>query len=205
MQTSTPLLDHHLRHDSGFSIVEAIVSALLLVLSTAAIISIFDYSLLSLRRSGDRDTIAAAISADIATIERMNDRYSCDIASGTCSEDENKPANPTKFDYAPGLTDSGWPRFKELCNSPTTQASPGLATALIDKINQTSSITTTSNGRAIAILRTARPHPDNNKADTLEGGMQVVYPRHLYIVEWIPEQGPKRELVLTPTVANWCP
>lgn len=204
MPLHPPRLQQFCQPDAGFSLVEVVISALLLLVSTVAVMSVFDYSILSLRRSSDRDAIAAAISADVAAIERMNDRYSCSIATGACSDDESIPM-PTKYTYAPGRTAAGWLPFKQLCDTPTTQAGNGLATALIAKINQTSAITTSSNGRDLVIPRSAKPHPDNNKADPLPDGTTIVYPRHLYIVEWAPAQGPRRELVLTPTVANWCP
>ncbi len=202
--STPPRLQQSLQHDAGFSIVEVVISSLLLLVSTVAIMSIFDYSILSLRRSSDRNAIAAAISADVAAIERMNDRYSCSTSTGECSADDTLPA-PTKYTYAPGQTADGWLTFKQLCETPTTQGSAGLATAMITKINQTTSISASSNGRSLTIPRSAKPHPDNNKADVLTVNTTVVYPRHLYIVEWIPPQGPRRELVLTPTVANWCP
>lgn len=191
--------------DGGFSIVEGLISALLLLASTVAIMGVFNYSLQSLRRSSDRDDISAAISTDVAAIERMNDHYACDINSGLCNTNDNQETAPTKYNYAPGRSDSGWPSFKQLCNTPTTPNTPGLSTALIAKINQTTSISATSSGQVLAIPRSAKPHPDNNKPDTLANGSQVIYPRHQYLVEWIPPQGAKRLLLLTPTVANWCP
>jgi type II secretory pathway pseudopilin PulG len=204
MPLTSPQRQDRSHSEAGFSIVEVVVSALLLLVSTVAILSVFDYSIFSLRRSSDRDAIAAAISADLASIERMNDRYSCSNSTGACSDDDSKP-NPTKYNYAPGRKDAGWLNFKQLCDTPTTTGSSGLSTALIEKINQTAAITVTTNGLPITISRSAKPHPDNNKADGLPNGTTIVYPRHLYIVEWLPPQGPKRELVLTPTVTNWCP
>ncbi len=188
--------------DAGFSLVEVVISALLLLASTVAIASIFDFSILSLRRSSERDAVAAAISADMAAIELLNEYYTCDSGSGTCNYDESQQTMPSKHNYAPGKSDTGWATFKQLCDTPTTSASTGISSALITKLSQVSAISTPINGQVIPIPRSVKPHPDNNKP---EPDTNVIYPRHLYIVEWSPPQGSKRELVLTPTVANWCP
>jgi len=188
--------------DAGFSLVEVVISALLLLASTVAIASIFDFSILSLRRSSERDAVAAAISADMAAIKLLNEHYTCDSESGSCNYDESQQIMPSKHNYAPGKSDAGWATFKQLCDTPTTSASTGISSALITNISQVSAISTPINGQVIPIPRSVKPHPDNNKP---EPDTNVIYPRHLYIVEWSLPQGSKRELVLTPTVANWCP
>jgi type II secretory pathway pseudopilin PulG len=205
MGKSRPRRHPHALVQGGFSLVEGLISALLLLVSTVAILGVFNYSLQSLRRSSNRDDLSAAISADVAAIELMNDNYACDITTGLCNSINSEQAGPTKYTYAPGSADSGWLTFKQLCDTPTTSTTPGLSTALIAEINQTATIFASSNGQSLSIPRSAKPHPDNNKPDTLPNSSQAIYPRHQYLVEWIPPQGSKRLLLLTPTVANWCP
>lgn len=178
--------------DTGFSIVEIAVSAALLIITAIGVSSIFNRVTFSLQRSSANDAVASAISADLASIERLNNNYIC--KAGTCGV---TTAPPTKFDYAPDSSNqAAIASFKDLCQSGNISAN------LITLINQDPSVAIANSTAAISINRAAKPHPDNlNDSD---------YPRHLYIVEWkwkFPnsEKEFKRMIILSPTVANWCP
>lgn len=184
--------DESTNRDTGFSIVEIAISAALLIITAIGVSSIFNRVTFSLRRSSAYDAVASAISADLASIERLNNNYTC--KAGTCGV---TTAPPTKFDYAPDSSNqTAMASFKDLCQSGNISAK------LITLIDQIPSLTTANSTAAISINRTVKPHPDNlNDTD---------YPRHLYIVEWkwkLPdsEKEFKRMIVLSPTVANWCP
>ena len=88
----------------GFSLVEVIVSVVLLAVSTVAIMSVFNSSISTMRSSTELDATAAAISADLAVIERMNDYYSC--PTGSCSVGNLSNAPPNKYEYAPSASDA---------------------------------------------------------------------------------------------------
>lgn len=173
-------------HDAGFNLVELVVAAALMMATTIAIIGVFNTSIFSLRDSNSRDAMAAAISTDLSEIERLNDNYAC--PSGDCSV---QSLAPTKYGYSPSTSDPGWANFEALCRN----TSENLTQNLVDAINQIPSPTAIAQGNNIVIQRTARLHP-NNGSD-----------RHLYIVEWTPpsQQGPPRQIVLSPSVAAWCP
>lgn len=176
----------HPANEAGFSIGEAIVSAGLLTVSTVAIMGVFNSSITSVNKINTRDASFAAINADMVQIQRINDYYTC--ATGSCSVADLGGTPPSKFEYAPRFEDSApFTTFAGLCkNTPSN-----LSQALVDKLG--ASTTITANGGSVAITRTARLHPSNGPD------------RHLYIVEWIPPQGAKSQIILSPTVSRWCP
>lgn len=179
--------------DGGFNLIElAIVTALLMV-TTTSILAVFNKSIMSLANSGMRDAIAAAIiSTDLADIKRKNELYACPPPNGNCAV-QSLP--PTKYTYAPSLSDSGWASFEALCRN----TGGNLSVNLISDINTIPNPTVTSQGSQVVIKRSTQLHP-NNAAN-----------HHLYIVTWTrpaDEGQPSqivRETVLSPTVANWCP
>ena len=172
----------------GFSLVEVIVSVVLLAVFTVAIMSVFNSSISTMRSSTELDATAAAISADLAVIERMNDYYSC--PTGSCSVGNLSNAPPNKYEYAPSASDAAASTaFLALCtNNPAN-----LSVELVNTIGASATITANNGISPIAISRTAKLHPDN--------GVN----RYLYIVEWTPPMGAKRQIILSPTVAQWCP
>ena len=176
----------HSASEAGFNMVEAIVSAGLLTVSTVAIMGILNSSITSVKKINSQDASFAAINADMAETQRLNDYYTC--AAGSCSLANLSLPPPSKYQYAPSSTDStAFSTFAWLCkNTPSN-----LSQALVNRLGSSSTIT--ANGGSVAITRTARLHPDN--------GLD----RHLYIVEWIPPQGAKTQLILSPTVSQWCP
>ncbi len=172
--------------EAGFSMVEAIVSAGLLTVSTVALIGVLNSSITSVKNINSRDEGFAAINADMANVQRMNDYYACIL--GSCSVADLGQPPPTKYTYAPSPSDAtAFTTFSNLCkNIPSN-----LSQALLDRLG--ASTTITANGGSVAITRTATLHPGNGSN------------QHLYIVEWIPPQGAKTQIVLAPTVSQWCP
>lgn len=178
----------HRAAEAGFSLAEVVVSAGLLTVSSVALMSVLNSSISSVKSISSRDQIFAAVSADLARAEKLNDYFTC--FTGNCSVlDLDGPA-PAKYQYAPSSNDQiNYNSFLTLCkNSPTN-----LSTSLVATINQLPPITINNGGSPISINRTARLHP-NNGSD-----------RYFYIVEWSPPQGPKTQLILSPTVGQWCP
>ncbi len=172
--------------EAGFSMVEAIVSAGLLTVSTVALMGVLNSTLTSVKNINSRDEGFVAINADMANVQRMNDYYTC--IAGNCSVSNLNQDPPTKYQYAPSPSDpTAFATFSNLCkNTPSN-----LSQALVDTLGASTSIT--ANGGSVDITRTATLHPGNGSN------------QHLYIVEWIPPQGAKTQIVLAPTVSQWCP
>lgn len=171
----------HRTGEAGFSLAEAIVSAGLLTVSSVALISVFTSSVESVKSINNRDAVSAAINADLAEIRRLNDYYTC--LSGSCEVANLELPPPNKYEYAPGSNNpTAYSAFAAFCkNTPTN-----LSQVLVNQLG--ASITITPN-----ITRTARLHPNNGSNG------------HLYIVEWSPPEGPKTQIILSPTVSQWCP
>ena len=171
----------HRNGEAGFSLAEAIVSAGLLTVSSVALISVFTSSVESVKSINNRDAVTAAINADLAKIQRLNDYYTC--FTGSCVVASFTQSPPTKYQYTPPHNSAAYATFAGLCkNTPPTNLSQGLVNEL------GASTTITPN-----ITRTASLHPNNGSNG------------HLYIVEWSPPQGPKTQIILSPTVSQWCP
>ncbi|MCP9911315.1 hypothetical protein KBZ15_15580 [Cyanobium sp. BA20m-p-22] len=172
----------HQASEAGFSLAEAIVSAGLLTMSGVALISVFTSSVESVKSISSRDEVSAAINADLAKIQRLNDYYTC--LPGSCSITSLNQSPPDKYEYAPRPDDpdQAFEKFKLLCKNTSTNLSQGL----VDELG--ASIAITPN-----ITRTAKLHPNNDSSS------------HLYIVEWSPTEGAKTQIILSPTVSQWCP
>ena len=172
----------HRAGEAGFSLAEAIVSAGLLTVSSVALISVFTSSVESVKSISSRDAISAAINADLAKTHKLNDYYTC--LTGSCSVTNLLQSPPSKYQYAPDSSSSAaYSTFLALCkNTPPTNLSQGLVSEL-------------GASKIIApnITRTARLHPNNGSNG------------HLYIVEWSPPEGAKTQIILSPTVSQWCP
>jgi len=172
----------HRTGEAGFSLAEAIVSAGLLTISSVALISVFTSSVESVKSIYNRDAVSAAINADLAETQRINDYYTC--FSGIC-EVANQELPLTKYEYAPDndpANSAAYSSFADLCKNTPTNLSQGL----VDKLGASTIITPN-------ITRTASLHPNNGSNG------------HLYIVEWSPPKGPKTQIILSPTVSQWCP
>jgi hypothetical protein len=190
----------------GFSLVELLVGSALLVLTGFAMASILQVTFRFLNQSGEGDAMTAAVNADQAQIEKLNTYYAC--PSGSCSLPSPLPVNPpTKFQYAPSPTLingnqvdlSAIQQFASLCR-PANAAAAQLVDNLITAIQ-------------------ALPIPVNPPSTPLFSREVEAVPTnfaeqtHLYRVRWYyrepgdpaGELPPKRQILLTPTVAAWCP
>ena len=171
----------HRTGEAGFSVAEAIVSASILTVSSVALISVFTSSVESVKSISSRDAVSAAINADLAEIQRLNDYYTC--FNGSCVVACFTQSPPSKYQYAPPHNSAAYATFAALCkNTPPTNLSQGL-------VNELGTIRTITPN----ITRTARLHPNNGSNG------------HLYIVEWSPPEGAKTQIILSPTVSQWCP
>lgn len=179
----------------GFSMTEVLIGSVLLLISGAAMASVFRSSLAALRFSGEEDAISAAISADLAAIEKVNTYYAC--PTGSCAVGNLSGPPPNKFQYAPSSTSvTAATAFRALCSNESAQ----LVDALVAYLQPTTTIPVPypGSGGSLSISRSVRRDPANANAN-------ANLDRNRYIVEWVPSRGPTRQILLTPTVAAWCP
>ena len=170
----------------GFTLVEVLVMAFVLMVGTTAVATltgIIGRNQIELNTSNRR---ADAISADIAEVRRMNDRYTCAglIASsgGNCVI---SASDPDQDGYYPSNV-NGQANFRDRC---TYQGGAELVTPLAALIPANSSASAALT--AAGVTRTI---------DTANQGNA-----HLYTVTYSAGGNTIATLTLVPTTAAWCP
>ncbi|MFM7268432.1 MAG: type II secretion system protein J [Cyanobium sp.] len=175
--------------NAGFSLVELMVSMVLFSIVSAGSLGLFTISTRQANLTRQLQEEEFAIRLDLATIQALNDRYTC--ASGTCLIDSNGEP-PGQNDYYPTTT-ANQSSFASLCSSgglAGKTTSPTSASGLVGLINATTPPTAFTN---LGISRT-----------TLEDGSSPNANR--YTVTWKGSDGSVlRQISLTPTTAAWCP
>lgn len=146
----------------GFSITEVLIGTVLLLVSGAAMATVFRSSLVALRFSGEEDAISAAISADLAAIEKFNTYYAC--PTGSCAVGTLSGPQPSRFQYAPsGTSVTAATAFRALCRHQTIHQLGGLVAYL--QPTSTIPVSYPGSGGSLSISRTVRRDPANSNAD----------------------------------------
>lgn len=167
----------------GFSLVEMMVAAVLMLIATAGSVVLFNYSISQNRSSRGKQEEQSAISEDLANIQTMNDRYTCSTPS-SCSVTSSDPGENSY--YASGTTPStGTGSFDEACQN------GNLINNLITAINNKATPTAFTR---LGITRTVAK-TTNSAADYLR-----------YTVTWTSSTNARlRQITLVPTASGWCP
>ena len=163
----------------GFSLVEVMLAAALMVIVAVGTTVLFTLSNSQTLQSRARQGEQAAISDDLATIQRLNDRYSC--ASGSCAI---AASDPGENDYYPD-TAADRATVDAQCNSG----------ALIDNlITAIKSAATPASFGNLGIRRRPASASSDDPAT------------NRYTVTWSSSDGRQlRQVTLVPTMAGWCP
>lgn len=172
----------------GFSIVEALMAALILVVVTSGSLALYTSYTRSLQLSRRENQVQAALAADIASILRTNRRIVCTTGACTISS-----TDPTENDYFPDPTNTTFVNyFTSLCSNQTLAAQ---AATLITNLSPPTEFNTLGITRNAAVAEVYASAPQRSG--------------HRYVVTWSRTVGgqtrPLRQLTLTPTAANWCP
>lgn len=165
----------------GFSIVEVVLAAALMVIAAVGSALLFNLSSQQTLSSRGKQEQQSAISGDLAKILQMNDRYSCSNGATDCAV---SPSDPGESGYYPSGS-SNDTTFNNLC------VNGGLITNLIAEIQ--SEVVPT----AFTKLGITRQAPVVDSSDLSS---------HRYTITWFDSSNRKlRQTTLVPTVANWCP
>jgi Tfp pilus assembly protein PilV len=165
---------------AGFSLIEMMIAALLMVIATIGTVAMFNYGIRQNSSSRGKQEEQSAISEDLAELQMMNDRYTCRDEQA-CAVSNNDPGE----DYYHPAGTSPSSSFNAACLNGT----------LLD--NLITAITTTATPNAFSRLGISRTA---NKSVNSEGR----YNR--YTVTWTKSGGTRlRQITLVPTVAGWCP
>ena len=173
---------------AGFSLIELMIATLIFAMVTAGSLGMFTITTRQANLTRKLQEEEFAIRIDLATIQAMNDRFTC--ASGSCQID-NEAAPPGQAEYYPSTT-SAATQFNTLCSTGALSVVPNASygTGLVSLINATAR---TSQMVSLGINRSA-------SADTTSAQA------HRYTVTWTGSDGSMlRQISLVPTAAAWCP
>ena len=171
------------QRNSGFSLVELLVAAVLMAISSMGGTYLFNQATSQARAISQTLEQQFAISNELAVIRDHNDRYSC--ATIPCSvQTGGNPPNQNQYVPANPDDPAHTPTFRQLCAS-------GLSNDLITHINSPE-----------VPQRTASLDPASSAV--VNGTNKSVRP-HRYLVTWSAGGRQVRQVQLIPTVAAWCP
>jgi len=180
MQTVRARKRHPTTQTRGFSLVEMMIAAVLMVIATIGTVSLFNYGISQNSSSRGKQEEQSAISEDVADIQRINDRYTCSNEQA-CAVSSSDPGENSYYPTGPNPSSP----FNAACLDGT----------LLN--NLISTITTTATPSAFTRLGITRSVSTSASSDGR-------YNR--YTVTWRNRAGTRlRQITLVPTVAGWCP
>jgi Tfp pilus assembly protein PilV len=164
----------------GFSLVEMMIAAVLMVTATIGTVAMFNYGISQNSTSRGKQEEQSAISEDLADIQVMNDRYTCSNAL-SC---EVSSSDPGENGYHPTGT-SPSSTFNAACLNGTLLNN--LFTTISEKETP---LAFTQLGISRTVSQTVSSDGNYNR----------------YTVTWTKTGGTRlRQITLVPTVAGWCP
>ncbi|MFM7314638.1 MAG: PilW family protein [Cyanobium sp.] len=205
------------RSPSGFTLVELLIAAVVMLLSTIGGATMFNHSTRQGVEINRRLRQQFAISNDLAAIHEMNERYKCNVIADGCQAVRESPVGgqlpspPNQNQYVPddGPEDpsggkdqpvTGIDRiltpvdksFRQLC-------AQGLLYRLLPEL---SALNPDHDLVDVGVTRTVSLDP----ASSAPGAATDSIPPHRYRVDWKDRDGTLlRQVQLVPTVAAWCP
>lgn len=182
------LIPHSAAREAGFSLVELLVAAMVMLISSMGGTYLFNQATHQANAISRRLQQQFAVSNDLATILDLNDRYSCaDLPTEDCSPRAEPPDQnqyvPNTFNAELNDPNLSKPNFSQLCER-------GLANDLVKEIQEET--LPPGVARHTAIL------------DSVDANGKSV-PPHRYRVSWSADGRVLRQVQLVPTVAAWCP
>jgi prepilin-type N-terminal cleavage/methylation domain-containing protein len=174
------------RGAAGFSLVELMISTLIFAMVTAGSLGMFTITTRQATLTRRLQEEEFAIRMDQATIQSMNDRFTC--ASGSCQISGSPPG---QNDYFPSST-AAVTKFTTLCSNGQLTAVPDASygSGLVSLINATNR---TAAMQSLGITRSVSADATSPAA-------------HRYTVSWTGSDGTVlRQISLVPTTAAWCP
>ena len=180
MQAARAKSQRSTQQAGGFSLVEMMIAAVLMVIATIGTVAMFNYGISQNSSSRGKQEEQSAISEDLAEIQVMNDRYTCSNAL-SCAISSSDPG---ENGYHPiGTSPSS--SFNAACLNGT------LLNNLITTISEKGTpLAFTQLGISRTVSQTVSSDGNYNR----------------YTVTWTKTGGTRlRQITLVPTVAGWCP
>lgn len=178
------------RQDSGFSLVEAMIMAVILAIAAASSITLYTMTVQQSKQTQERQIAQESVSEDVARVVRFNNRVVC-TPGGTadCWYDLSSDPGESGYisaNYSPDATTN---YFRDRCINEGGTSLADVAAGLLTESNVPPP--TSLNNASIQRYVTIASSQDRRA--------------HRYTVTW--KQGEKviRQLTLVPQVAAWCP
>ena len=178
------------RHNTeGLTLVELLVSLILISFAIIAASSLISYGVFGLRKTEDNYDTQNLIDRNLSMIESMADRYAC--VDGTCTVQSSVPA---KDEYVDPSDTSDWDDFKNRCEA--TQ----LTTPPSDLISPLATYITTNLPQPAGLHRDLKVHGDGSD-------MGIGRIRHMTVQYRLGNSdGPMlRNSTIIPTITSYCP
>lgn len=193
-----PCIPRSIHHGAwGFSITEALVAALILVMGSVIALNLFTVATELFNRGRRIDDDQAAINADLAELQRRNRRFTC--VNGSCSLiSDATTRDPNENEYTPDHPDVFPPGedfnnkmllFGQRCVQPVQAAS-----LLLTEFKTSALDTLAPMNRDI-----------ERSIDIQAGANDSPQTPHAYSVTYSKNDQILRRVRMVPTVAAWCP
>lgn len=180
--------------EAGISLVELLVSLVILVVASTTAFSLFNISIDLSKKANKSNARQAAVETDLSAILATAERYICDLTTGstiaTCSISTSSSL-PGKYDYISSRLASkdSIASLQALCRYDSSSADTPLSTTLKSIIDELDSPLNFEN---LGITR----QPAVTTTD--HGGNSL-------IVRWSDGTNLLYQTILTPPVSGWCP
>lgn len=180
--------------EAGISLVELLVSLVILVVASTTAFSLFNISIDLSKKANKSNARQAAVETDLSAILATAERYICDLTTGstiaTCSISTSSSL-PGKYDYISSRLASkdSIASLRALCRYDSSSADTPLSTTLKSIIDELDSPLNFEN---LGITR----QPAVTTTD--HGGNSL-------IVRWSDGTNLLYQTILTPPVSGWCP
>jgi type II secretory pathway pseudopilin PulG len=184
--SSTEIARHKTK---GLTLVELLVSLILISFAIIAASSLISYGIFGLRKTENNYDTQNLVDRNLSMIESMADRYAC--VGGTCTVQSSVPA---KDEYVDPSDTSDWDDFKNRCDA--TQ----LTTPPSDLISPLATYITTNLPQPAGLHRDLKVH--GSGSDTGIGRI-----RHMTIQYRLgsPDGPMIRNSTIIPTITSYCP
>ncbi|WP_216903388.1 prepilin-type N-terminal cleavage/methylation domain-containing protein [Synechococcus sp. CCY 9618] len=175
----------------GFTLIELLASTLVLVIAVAGTANLFIRSNQVSASTNRRFSLQALVDQDLASIQRLNDRYTC--VSGTACVIAS--GDPTKTGYFPDATNAtSVAFFVNRCN----YSSGDLVTGLKALINSNVPSPT-------GVAREIETDGDDGATNTTQRGAHRYRVNYRFINPTTTEEEFLRSVEFVPTAVSWCP
>jgi len=192
----TPLPFHRQRQPSidvdavagqGFTLVEVLVAVLAVAIGVTGLVTLTNITSSSQLALNTENRRADAIAADIAEVQRINDRYTCAGLTAASGGNCAVSANDVREDGYYPSNSNGQTNFRDRCDFAGSGADlvSGIATIIPTNSNASAALS------ASGVTRTI---------DTANQGQA-----HRYTVAYTAGGQTLATLTLVPTTAAWCP